>query len=70
LFDLPKELLGGNVPPGDFKTLNQLVEEGVHLPRLEELGWKKGEGASRVAFLCYSSGTSGLPVSDPAKFTE
>jgi ribosome assembly protein SQT1 len=28
---------------------------------LEELKWEKGQGARQVAFLCYSSGTSGLP---------
>ncbi|KAH0559178.1 hypothetical protein GP486_004291 [Trichoglossum hirsutum] len=61
LFDLPKELLGGAVPPAEFKTVNRLIEEGAHLPKLEELKWKNGEGAKRVAFLCYSSGTSGLP---------
>ena len=63
LLDLPKELLGGNTPPKGFKTVDQLIEEGARLPRLEELKWQKGEGAKRVAFLCYSSGTSGLPVS-------
>ncbi|KAI9866334.1 MAG: hypothetical protein M1813_001456 [Trichoglossum hirsutum] len=61
LFDLPKELLGGNIPPREFKTVNRLIEEGACLPRLEELKWENGEGAKRAAFLCYSSGTSGLP---------
>ena len=63
LLDLPPALLGGNIPPKEFKTVNQLIEEGARLPKLEELRWQKGEGAKRVAFLCYSSGTSGLPVS-------
>lgn len=44
-----------------YKTLNQLIDEGKKLAKLEELNWSKGEGASRTAFLCYSSGTSGLP---------
>ncbi|KAI9771790.1 MAG: hypothetical protein M1840_001560 [Geoglossum simile] len=61
LLDLPGALLGGHVPPREFKTVNQLIEEGARLPKLEQLQWQKGEGAKRVAFLCYSSGTSGLP---------
>lgn len=44
-------------------TLNQLVEEGAKLPALEPVKWAKGQGARQPAFLCYSSGTSGLPVS-------
>jgi acyl-CoA synthetase (AMP-forming)/AMP-acid ligase II len=62
LFDLPKEILGGAVPPKEFKTVNQLIKEGSQLPELEPLNWKKGQGKTQVAFLCYSSGTSGLPV--------
>ena len=33
---------------------------------LEPLRWEKGQGARQTAFLCYSSGTSGLPVSLPS----
>ncbi|KAL4782212.1 hypothetical protein BJX76DRAFT_359200 [Aspergillus varians] len=47
--------------PAQYKTLSQLVEAGKSLPRLENLSWSAGEGARRTAFLCYSSGTSGLP---------
>lgn len=54
--------------PGDrkvpFATLNDLVREGVSLPVLEPLVWEKWQGARQVAYLCYSSGTSGLPVSE------
>ncbi|KAL2161355.1 hypothetical protein VTH06DRAFT_8577 [Thermothelomyces fergusii] len=46
-------------PP--FKTVDDLVELGRSLPGLEPLRWVKGQGARQVAFLCYSSGTSGLP---------
>ncbi|KAL2149836.1 hypothetical protein VTH82DRAFT_7512 [Thermothelomyces myriococcoides] len=46
-------------PP--FKTVDDLVELGRSLPDLEPLRWVKGQGARQVAFLCYSSGTSGLP---------
>ncbi|KAI1864753.1 hypothetical protein JX265_008477 [Neoarthrinium moseri] len=44
-----------------FKTLNELIEEGQALPELEPLHWSKGQGARQVAYLCFSSGTSGLP---------
>ncbi|KAF5618013.1 putative phenylacetyl ligase [Fusarium sp. NRRL 25303] len=44
-----------------FTTVDDLVKEGATLPELEPLKWVKGQGARQVAFLCYSSGTSGLP---------
>lgn len=61
LIELPKALTG-DVPDTGLVTVNQLVERGKKLPELEPLKWSKGEGARRTAFLCYSSGTSGLPV--------
>lgn len=48
-----------------FKTVDDLVELGHSVPDLEPLNWTKGQGARQVAFLCYSSGTSGMPVSPP-----
>ena len=62
ILNLPKEATGGKEAPREFKTVDQLIEEGKNLPRLEDLKWKKGQGARQTAFLCYSSGTSGLPV--------
>ncbi|KAH8659630.1 hypothetical protein BGZ61DRAFT_465245 [Ilyonectria robusta] len=51
--------------PGDkkvpFKTIDDLVDEGKALPELPPLNWTPGQGARQVAYLCYSSGTSGLP---------
>ncbi|KAI1827679.1 hypothetical protein F4861DRAFT_329985 [Xylaria intraflava] len=44
-----------------FKTLDDLIAEGRSLPELEPLQWTKGQGARQVAYLCFSSGTSGLP---------
>ncbi|KAI1120412.1 hypothetical protein F5Y10DRAFT_127243 [Nemania abortiva] len=44
-----------------FKTIDELITEGRSLPELESLRWTKGQGARQVAYLCYSSGTSGLP---------
>jgi len=49
--------------PVGMKTVNDLIKEGEKLEPLERLQWSEGEGARRTAFLCYSSGTSGLPVS-------
>lgn len=46
-----------------FRTIEDLISEGRRLPELEPLKWVKGQGARQPAFLCYSSGTSGLPVS-------
>ncbi|KAH7253448.1 hypothetical protein NW759_007219 [Fusarium solani] len=42
-------------------TVDELIQQGVALPALESLKWVKGQGARQVAYLCYSSGTSGLP---------
>ncbi|KAL1887869.1 hypothetical protein Sste5346_009927 [Sporothrix stenoceras] len=42
-------------------SLDQLVAEGSKLPALEPVKWTNGQGARQPAFLCYSSGTSGLP---------
>lgn len=60
ILELPEAVAGGVSGKG-FKTVNEFIKEGSNLPRLEELQWSKGEGARRTAFLCYSSGTSGLP---------
>ena len=62
LFSVPKELTGGKDNPPEYKTLDQLIEDGKNLPELEDLRWTEGQGARQTAFLCYSSGTSGLPV--------
>lgn len=47
-----------NVP---FKTVDQLIEQGKKLAPVEKARWTKGQGGTQTAFLCYSSGTSGLP---------
>ncbi|KAL8647507.1 MAG: hypothetical protein Q9210_005520 [Variospora velana] len=61
LLDVPKEFAGGQSPPKQFRTISQLIQEGASLPALEKLRWDEGQGARQTAFLCYSSGTSGLP---------
>ena len=62
LLEVPQEITGGQPSPPEFKTVDQLIQEGAKLPLLEKLKWSKGQGARQTAFLCYSSGTSGLPV--------
>jgi acyl-CoA synthetase (AMP-forming)/AMP-acid ligase II len=60
ILELPKELTGGKKVP--FKTVDDLITQGQNLKELEPLRFKKGQGKEQTAFLCYSSGTSGLPV--------
>jgi ribosome assembly protein SQT1 len=62
ILELPKEFTGGQAIPAGMKTVDDFIKEGANLPRLEPLNWEPGHGAKRTAFLCYSSGTSGLPV--------
>lgn len=59
ILEMPKEFSGDKKLP--FTTVSQLIAQGAKLPNIEELKWKKGQGAKQTAYLCYSSGTSGLP---------
>jgi hypothetical protein len=61
VLDICEEFCGNKSIP--FKTVDQLIEAGQSLRKLEPLKWEKGQGARQTAYLCYSSGTSGLPVS-------
>lgn len=61
ILDLPEMLTGGKKVP--FKTADDLISAGEKLPKLEPLRMEKGQAARQTAYLCYSSGTSGLPVS-------
>ena len=60
--EMPEVATGGVKVPKGMKTLAQLTKAGASLPELEPIKWEKGQGARQTAFLCYSSGTSGLPV--------
>ncbi|KAK2606035.1 hypothetical protein QQS21_003553 [Conoideocrella luteorostrata] len=62
LHELPAIATAGLSNPG-HKTTNQLISEGGRLPAFKPADsyWRRGDGAKRIAFLCYSSGTSGLP---------
>ncbi|KAF4973087.1 hypothetical protein FSARC_518 [Fusarium sarcochroum] len=44
-----------------FRTIDDLIDQGQLLPEVPPLRWARGQGARQVAYLCYSSGTSGLP---------
>lgn len=61
ILDMCEEFCGNQSVP--FKTVAQLIAAGQGLDELEPLKWERGQGASQTAYLCYSSGTSGLPVS-------
>jgi ribosome assembly protein SQT1 len=61
ILELPIEFTGAQEGSSGYKTVNDFIQEGARLPRLAPLDWKQGDGATRTAFLCYSSGTSGLP---------
>ena len=63
ILEMPKELTGQKEATSEFKTVGQLISDGKGLAPIDKLRWKKGQGARQTAFLCYSSGTSGLPVS-------
>ncbi|KAK4145727.1 uncharacterized protein C8A04DRAFT_26472 [Dichotomopilus funicola] len=56
LMDLP-----GASQKAPFRNIEDLIAMGRSTPALEPLKWTTGQGARQVAFLCYSSGTSGLP---------
>lgn len=63
---LPKDkiwILGmpGSEHADGFVSVEDLISEGRKLAPLDALRWTKGQGARQPAFLCYSSGTSGLP---------
>lgn len=62
ILPLAESVTQGMKNPG-HKTLDELVEAGKKLDAQERSDdkWNRGEGARRTAFLCYSSGTSGLP---------
>ncbi|KAL7770438.1 hypothetical protein CFE70_000372 [Pyrenophora teres f. teres 0-1] len=61
ILEVPEKFAGRGTPEG-LKTVDHLIREGGKLDRLPPLDWEPGHGAKRTAYLCYSSGTSGLPV--------
>lgn len=59
ILDMPKVITGDKKVP--FKTADDLISAGEKLQKLEPLRMEKGQAARQTAYLCYSSGTSGLP---------
>ncbi|KAL4910502.1 hypothetical protein BDW74DRAFT_184412 [Aspergillus multicolor] len=61
LLDLPEETgKSPSLPDQEQKTAEQLIKEGESLPEIESLQWTPGQGKEQVAYLCPTSGTSGL----------
>lgn len=60
ILPVPEVLAPGLSQPSN-RTVDDLISAGKNLSPVEPLRWSPGEGARRTAFLCYSSGTSGLP---------
>ncbi|KAJ4244179.1 hypothetical protein NW762_014560 [Fusarium torreyae] len=58
LFDIPNA-----EPASSFNhaPVEELITEGSKLAEIDQLRWVNGQGARQTAFLCFSSGTSGLP---------
>ncbi|KAF5545578.1 phenylacetyl ligase [Fusarium napiforme] len=56
ILDMPDETNNST-----FVALSTLIDEGRHLPPLPPLRWVKEQGKRQVAYICFSSGTSGLP---------
>ncbi|CAH0015639.1 unnamed protein product [Clonostachys rhizophaga] len=61
LLELPEVFAAPTRDTTVFKNTSQLAQQGARQPRLEGLKWAEGAAKKQVAFLCYSSGTSGLP---------
>ncbi|KAH0524471.1 hypothetical protein TsFJ059_006975 [Trichoderma semiorbis] len=61
LLEIPEKALKGALIPTDMESVDQLIAEGKKLAPLPQLKWEQGQGARQTAFLCSSSGTSGLP---------
>ncbi|KAL2209210.1 AMP-binding enzyme [Sarocladium strictum] len=58
VFILP---MAGVKHKGPQADINTLIQEGEKLEQLKDTKFVNGQGARQVAFLMYSSGTSGLP---------
>lgn len=57
-------VLGGDTTgetAAPYELVNTLIDRGRRLPNIDAFRLKPGAGASRVAFLCFSSGTTGKP---------
>jgi hypothetical protein len=69
LLKVPPVGLGLTELPVDIFTVDDLIREGSRLESLPLRKWRPGQGDRQTAFLCSSSGTSGLPVSLSSPFS-
>jgi len=60
VLELPTE---PSVHDTSITSVEEMIHKGHSLPPLEPLTFGKGQWTRQTAFLCYSSGTSGQPVS-------
>ncbi|KAL5343854.1 hypothetical protein BJX70DRAFT_351911 [Aspergillus crustosus] len=61
LLDSPDELAGKTtLPDQGQKTVEQLIQQGSSLPQIDALQWTPGQAKQQTAYLCPTSGTSGL----------
>ncbi|PNP82033.1 hypothetical protein FNYG_04594 [Fusarium nygamai] len=56
ILDMPDQINNSS-----FVALSTLIDEGRRLHALPPLRWIKEQGKRQVAYICFSSGTSGLP---------
>ncbi|KAL0936928.1 phenylacetyl-ligase-like protein [Colletotrichum truncatum] len=61
LLDLPPQFEGNATVLPRTKSVDRLIKEARSMKPLPRLQWSKGQGARQTAFICASSGTSGLP---------
>jgi ribosome assembly protein SQT1 len=61
--DLPEQMTGNSAKPSDLHTIEELIQMGAYAPQVPSLQWSRGQAGWQTAYICYSSGTSGLPVS-------
>jgi hypothetical protein len=59
---LPAMLKLGSDLDSNITTVDDLVALGQTLPPLSPLNWDEGQGRTKVAYLCSTSGTSGRQV--------
>lgn len=65
LLEVPSVLTCGVDVPNWISTVDDLIQEACSLPSPRPLVFTEGQGARQTAFLCCSSGTSGVPVRWP-----
>ncbi|KAM5374748.1 hypothetical protein ACJZ2D_006392 [Fusarium nematophilum] len=58
----PAETVAADGPEGRFDSIQDILDTGRATPPLTPQSWERDRNDRRVAFLCFSSGTTGLPV--------